>query len=112
MIEAISFVGGLIVGIVFIIFIMSRYLTITRVNYQILLKNGENDYKVLNTFTRFYWKQKDAIKDITELNNECEHIRLNYIDGRDFILSLINENFEIDYANIYIKHTNDTVKPR
>jgi hypothetical protein len=68
--------------------------------------------KVLNSFQRFYWKLKSADKDIEELQAECELIRSDYVGGKDFLLSLINENFEIDYKQVHLENRKDTIKPK
>jgi hypothetical protein len=51
-------------------------------------------------------------KDIEELQAECELIRSDYVGGKDFLLSLINENFEIDYKQVHLENRKDTIKPK
>lgn len=109
--EAISFSGGLLLGIVFIIFMITKGLKITKVEYQLVLKN-ENNIKVLNSFSRYYWKPKMADNDIEDLVNKCAGIRSNMVEVDDYLLSLIDTNFEIDFKCIYLEHVKSTIKPR
>ena len=95
MYEALLIGGGFISALILLIIIVSKYLTITRVSFQ-----------------RFYWKLKSADKDIEELQAECELIRSDYVGGKDFLLSLINENFEIDYKQVHLENRKDTIKPK
>lgn len=111
MYEAFLIGGGFISALILLIIIVSKYLTITRVTYTIILRGEENERK-LNSFQRFYWKLKSADKDIEELQAECELIRSDYVGGKDFLLSLINENFEIDYKQVHLENRKDTIKPK
>lgn len=90
---------------------ITKFSVLTRVTYQIILKGDENSVTILNKFDRLYWSSESANKDIKKLQDECETVRSNFVGGDDFILSLINENFEIDYKQVYIEHTASTVKP-
>lgn len=112
MYEALLIGSGFISALILLIIIVSKYLTITRVSYTIVLRGEGNERKVLNSFQRFYWKLKSADKDIEELQAECELIRSDYVGGKDFLLSLINENFEIDYKQVYLENRKDTIKPK
>jgi len=112
MYEALLIGSGFISALILLIIIVSKYLTITRVSYTIVLRGEGNERKVLNSFQRFYWKLKSADKDIEELQAECELIRSDYVGGKDFLLSLINENFEIDYKQVHLENRKDTIKPK
>lgn len=111
MYETFIVLGTLILTALIIIATIVKYMKITRITYFIVLHGEGKERKGLNTFTRYYWKTKTAETDIKELLSECENIRSNYIGGNDFILSLINENFEIDYKQIYLEYRTDMIKP-
>lgn len=112
MYETLLISGGFLSAVFLLILIVSKYLTITRVSYTIVLRGEGNERKVLNNFQRFYWKPKSADKDIVELQAESELVRSNFVGGKDFLLSLINENYEIDYTQVYLENRKDIIKPK
>lgn len=107
---------GFITSAIFIATLISlsaKYINIYRVDYDLILKDGEGSVsKVLASFSRYYWNKSSYEKDVSRVKTECAHLRDNIITEDDFLLSLINEKFEVDLANVYITNTTHVIKPR
>mgnify|MGYP001379948374 CR=1 FL=1 len=92
-------------------FLFLKYFYLIKVVYRVVLKS-EDEHKTLSTFERYYWSKKTAQKDIKKMLHDCELIRSDYVGGDVFILTLINENYEIDYKNVHIKYDTFAIKPK
>lgn len=112
---AISFSLGLLIGIVGIMFVLSaliNHINLIKVDYVLILKGEDGKtIKPLANFTKFYWNDKNAVKDIKLINAYCDDIRSNLQDEDNYLLEMINENFDLDFTKIYVDHIKATVKP-
>lgn len=104
------FIG--IVGILFIVNVVINHINLIKVDYVLVLKGDDGKtIKPLANFTKFYWNDKNAVKDIKLINSYCDDIRSNLKDEDNYLLDMITENFEVDFTKIYVEHIRATIKP-
>ena len=111
-----AFIVGVAISVIalviFSIFVKNNII-IYKADYKLVYRCEEGIERVLNRFTRYYWKKDTHQSDIVKLQRECSDIRNNVLSSDVFLLSLINENFELDMANVHLVHeVSSTIKPR
>lgn len=86
---------------------------IYKADYKLVYRVEDGEERVLNTFSRYYWKKETHQADIKALQRECENIRNNVLTDEFFLLTLIDENFELDLADVHLVHAvSYEIKPR